>query len=290
MKYFQVLGLNKDPFASSPDPRLLYLTHQHHDCLQQLEIVVRLRRGLGVVMGAVGTGKTTVCRRLIGILAGSGGGDHRIHIRLFLDPDFRNRREMMAALVRAFGLDRDVSEETGEWRLKEIFKKFLLEESGRRGNNILIIIDEGQKLSGDCLDLLRELLNYETNDQKLIQILVFAQNDFKEALLRHDYFRDRIARLIRLRPLAFRETRRLVGFRLSQAGLQDREAARLFTLPALWLIHRYTSGYPRRVVTVCSQVLLAFIARRLDDRHRVPARIGFHLTRRCLKYCHRALS
>ena len=280
MQYYQLLDLQREPFANSPDPRLLYLSAQHHDCLQQLELAVRLRRGLSVVIGEVGTGKTTICRRLIRNLGGER--DRRTLTRLFLDPNFKSGREFLAAIVQAFGLGGEEPAEFNERELRELFNNFLLQESLERDRNVLLIIDEGQKLPDFCLEVLRELLNYETNDRKLVQVLIFAQEEFKGHIRRHNYFRDRIAYFFHLRPLGFRETRELINFRLRQSHRRPATADDLFTLPALWLIYRHTGGYPRRIVMLCSQVLLAYIARGGLDAAG-PPRVRASLVRACAR-------
>lgn len=281
MRYYQLLDFSREPFGNSPDPGLFYLSAQHHDCLQQLELSIRLRRGLHVVIGEVGTGKTTICRRLIQTL--DGGQDGKIIVRLVFDPDFSSGREFLAVIVKSFGLRHDGLEELGERDLKEIFKNFLLEENIRRGRNVLLVIDEGQKLPDFCLELLRELLNYETNEQKLVQVLIFAQEEFRAQIRRHAYFRDRIASFAHLRPLRFRETRALINFRVRQSHRRPEEAPELFTLPALWLIHRHTAGYPRRIIMLCSQLLLAFIVRQSGAGPDVPRKIGASLVLSCVR-------
>lgn len=281
MQYYHLLDLQREPFANSPDPRLLYLSAQHHDCLQQLELAVRLRRGLSVVIGEVGTGKTTICRRLIRNLGGEG--DRRMVSRLFLDPDFKSGRDFLVAITRACDLgDDDELARLDERELREIFNNFLLRESVERDRNVLLIIDEGQKLPDFCLEVLRELLNYETNDRKLVQVLIFAQQEFKEQIRRHNYFRDRIALFFHLRPLGFRETRALINFRLRQSHRRPALARDLFTLPALWTIYRHTGGYPRRIIMLCSQVLLAHIAR-CGDNSATCRKIRVGLVRSCAR-------
>ncbi|ADH87047.1 ExeA family protein [Desulfurivibrio alkaliphilus] len=280
MQYYQLLDLQREPFANSPDPRLLYLSEQHHDCLQQLELAVRLRRGLSVVIGEVGTGKTTICRRLIRNLGGEG--DRRTITRLFLDPNFRCSQEFLADIGRSFKLGGDELKELNERELRERLYNFLLQESLEADRNVLLIIDEGQKLPDFCLEVLRELLNYETNDRKLVQVLIFAQEEFKAQIRRHNYFQDRIAFFFHLRPLGFRETKALVNFRLRQSHRRPATADDLFTTPALWLIYRYSGGYPRRIVMLCSQILLAYIARGSLETVG-PRRIRASLVRACAR-------
>jgi len=101
MEYFRILNLIKEPFSNSPEPEFFYQSPQHVKCLQNLELAIRLRRGLNVVIGDVGTGKTTLCRRLIGKF----DGDENVKTHLLLDPCFSNSVEFLSAVRRMFGLE-----------------------------------------------------------------------------------------------------------------------------------------------------------------------------------------
>ncbi len=282
MKYYELLDFKREPFASSPDPALFYLSDQHHRCLQQLELVIRLHRGLAVVVGEVGTGKTTLWRRLIQLLGGGRGDEGQVVIRLLLDPEFQSGREFMVAIAEAFGLQGEKAAEMGNGELRGWIKGFLLKKGVREGKSVLLIIDEGQKLSESCLEVLREMLNYETNERKLVQVMIFAQEEFEEQLKRVAYFQDRIAYFTRLLPLNFRETRELIKYRLWRSWARPEQVKPIFTLPALWLIHRHSRGYPRRIVILCSHVFVSFVALYSQAGGGV-GKIRAGLVRRCRK-------
>jgi general secretion pathway protein A len=187
MDYFQLLRLNKEPFSNSPDPAFFYPSKQHAGCLQKLEIAIRLKRGLNVVIGDVGTGKTTLCRHIVQRFA----SDSNVQIYLILDPGFKNSLEFLTEIARLLGLIDD-DDNLDEWAIKERIKKYLYTEGVKHDKIIAIIIDEGQKIPYFCLELLREFLNYETNDQKLLQIIIFAQKEFNSILATHANFTDRV--------------------------------------------------------------------------------------------------
>ena len=130
-----------------------------------------------------------------------------------------------------------------------------------REKTILLIIDEGQKIPPFCLEILREFLNYETNTHKLLQIIIFAQEEFKSTLENYDNFSDRINLYLRLGPMTFRDMRRMIQFRLQHAA-GDASAPYLFSGPALYYIYRATKGYPRKVITLCHQITLALIIKK----------------------------
>ena len=252
MDYFSILDLDKEPFSNSPDPLFFYEARQHVTCLQQLELAIRLRRGLNVVMGAVGIGKTTLCRELVRRLA----KDTALRVRLVLDPSFSTGDEFLEAVETL--LLGDNSGASSPWQRKERIKNFLFKEGVENNRTIVLLIDEGQKISVQCLEIIREFLNYETNTRKLLQVVIFAQEEFTEHLDDMENFQDRINLIFHLRPMTFRDMRTMILFRLRRSGsLAERLPS--FSLPALWLVYRLTRGYPRKVVNICHRILLTII-------------------------------
>jgi general secretion pathway protein A len=259
MDYFKIRNLNREPFSNSPGPEFFFESAVHLACLQQLEIAIRLRRGLNVVLGDVGTGKTTLCRQLILRFAESEEDRREIETHLLLDPSFSTPREFLAAVAVSFGLPGAENAES-EWQFKEGIKNYLFQKGVDEGKTVVLIIDEGQKLPEFCREILREFLNYDTNENKLLQIVIFAQNEFREILKENKNFADRVDQCYLLAPLNFRETREMIRFRLARAA-RPADGPRLFTFPALWEIYRLTGGYPRRIITLCHHILLAMIIR-----------------------------
>jgi len=257
MDYFKILNLNKEPFSNSPEPEFFFQSTEHLACLQQLELAIRLRRGLNVVMGEVGTGKTTLCRQLILRFSESQEDRNGIETHLLLDPSFSNSREFLTTVAITFGMSGSGGEES-EWQLKEYIKKYLFRKGVDEKKTVVLIIDEGQKLPEFCLEILREFLNYETNEFKLLQIVIFAQNEFKQILKTHENFADRVNRYSFLKPLNFRETRSMIRFRLARGG-RPAGMTQIFTLPGIWAVYLATGGYPRKIITFCHQIMLALI-------------------------------
>ena len=231
MDYFEILNLNREPFSNSPEPEFFYQSPQHLGCLQKLELAIRLHRGLNVVMGNVGTGKTTLCRELLIRFAQSEEDRNEVEIHLLLDPAIGTPREFLATVATAFGISGAAAAES-EWQLKEGIKQHLFRMGVDEKKTVVLIVDEGQKLPDFGLEILREFLNYETNECKLLQIVIFAQNEFEETLRQHPNFADRVNQFISLKPLNFRETRQMIAFRIAQASGAERPP-RLFTWPGL---------------------------------------------------------
>lgn len=259
MEYYQILNFQKEPFSNSPEPEFLFQSPQHTTCLQMLELAVRLRRGLNVVIGDVGTGKTTLCRKLIQDFSHVGADSPEIETHLLLDPALASTREFLQTVAALLGI-RDLDSKQDEWHLKEKIKNYLFSKGVDEGKIIVLIIDEGQKIPEACIEVLREFLNYETNSQKLLQIIIFAQKEFQSALKKHHNLTDRVNCLYYLKALSFRQTRAMINYRVEiarEAGISQP----LFSFWGLALIYAATGGYPRKIVSLCHQVILMLIIR-----------------------------
>ena len=250
MNYLELLDLSREPFSNSPDPDAYYGTSMHDLCITQLEIAIRLRRGLNVVLGMVGTGKSTLARRLLRSLSGSTN----MESYLLLDAGAQNAPDFRRKLAALMGGDAEkAAQADGMSALQNlIYKKALDEEK-----NLVLIIDEGQKLSQESMEILRELLNFETNTEKLLQIVIFAQPEFKQAIDASPNFHDRINALSYLFPLSKKEAANLMRHRLRLAG--GEKAVRLFSAQALRIICRASGGRPRQLIRLGHHCLLSLI-------------------------------
>jgi general secretion pathway protein A len=270
MNYIEIVNLKKEPFSNSPDPEFFFQSRQHLACLQKLELSVRLRRGLNVVIGDVGTGKTTLCRQIIRRFA----AEDATETHLILDPNFSIPHEFLNTFAEMLGAAKPASN-ANEWQVKEIIKQYLFRKGVDEERKVVLIIDEGQKIPLFCLEILREFLNYETNEYKLLQIVIFAQKEFQQTLNEHANFADRINIRLFLGPLNFRESRLMIKFRLDRAS-GGNETSVMFSYPALWAIYRATGGYPRKIINLCHQIILTLI---IQNRFRVSR----SLVRSCVK-------
>jgi len=253
MDYYNILNLIKEPFSNSPDPEFFFQSRQHLVCLQQLELSLYLRRGLNVVIGDVGMGKTTLCRHLIRKFADYGD----IETHLILDPHFSSPTEFLSAVTEKLEGQKPPPG-ADDPALKEMVKQYLYHTGVYEKRNVVLIIDEGQKLPSFCVELIREFLNYETNKYKLLQIVIFAQKEFRKTLKAQANFADRINFFYKLKPLDFRNTRLMIKFRLEQSS-DAQQPQPLFSYPALRAIYHATGGYPRKIVNLCHQSILAMI-------------------------------
>lgn len=255
MNYYSLLGLNRDPFVTTPDPDIFFQCPRQIDLLDRLEIGVRLKRGLSVVLGPVGTGKSTLSRQLMRVLSSSS--DFVVH--LLLDPYFESEKEFLVWLNQEFEIPPELFSES-LWKLKDNLKNKLFEAGVEQGKTVCLIVDEGQKMTQACLEVLRELLNYETNNFKLLQIVIFGQEELKENLRAMPNVADRVYQTLSLGPFSFKETVGLVRTRMElckgESGVPP-----LFTFPAFLAIFLATRGYPRQIIQLCHKVMLAVIAR-----------------------------
>lgn len=253
MEYYEILHLKREPFSNSPDPDFFYAAPSCQDSLQMLEIAIRLRRGLNVVLGEVGTGKTTLSRVLLKAFEGE---PDRFEIHLLLDPGFQSDREMLDYLLRLLGGE-PVKDGTVT-QLKDQLQGILFKRGVEEGKVVVLLVDEGQKLSPSGLEIIRELLNFECNQYKLLQVVIFAQMEFWDRIKGMKNLLDRVNTILSLRPMSVHEARAMIQHRLVQAGMSPDRI--LFTEQAVKVIHRAAAGHPRRIINLCHHALLRALA------------------------------
>jgi len=250
MSYYKVLNLEREPFSTSPDPAFFYRSQSHDSALKRLEITIRLRRGLSVVLGDVGTGKTTLSRTLVQAFQ----GEDNFVFHMILDPNYKTEFQFLSSLIKMFRMK---PEFRSTLDYKEAIEKYLFQKGVDENKTIVLLIDEGQKLNANQLELLRILLNYETNEYKLLQLVILSQMELLPRLRKIRNFMDRIALKYIINPLDEAETKEMITFRLKQAGYNGFQT--LFTDEAVKLIYEHTQGYPRRIALLCHDCLETLI-------------------------------
>lgn len=255
MSYYKVLGFQREPFSTSPDPEFFYESREHELALTNLMIELRLKRGLSVILGDVGTGKTTLSRKLIQLLRSRPD----FIFNIVLDPTFGSEELFLTKLARNFELALPVNNPT-ILDVQEALERFLFRKGVEENRTVVLIVDEAQKLNEVTLEALRVLLNYETNEFKLLQLILLGQLELYAKIVNIPNFLDRISFKYTLNPLDLQETRRLIEFRIRQAGYTSRMF--LFLDPAVREIHRYTKGYPRQIALLCHKALKALVLKR----------------------------
>src|SRR4030042_1289647 len=167
-KYF---GLNESPFNMTPDPKFLYFSDKHSECLTQLLYGIKGKKGFLVITGEIGAGKTTLCRALLNEL------DENIKSALILNSNL-TEIELLQAINEDLGLPFNFNNKK---ELIDELNKFLLKELDEDGN-VVIIIDEAQNLTPSVLEQIRLLSNLETTKEKLLQIILFGQPQLRDIL------------------------------------------------------------------------------------------------------------
>ena len=241
-KFFQ---FTEPPFNLTPDPRFFFFSKKHLEAFDHIRYGIHERKGFIVVTGEIGTGKTTLSRLLLGKL------EKKIRTALIFNPSL-NTIELLQAINDGFGLPSgSTSKKVLVGELNQLLLKSLSE-----GGNALLIIDEGQNLSIECLEEIRMLSNLETEKEKLLQILLIGQPELRDKLLHPELrqLNQRITIRYHVEPLSLEETKAYVSYRLKVAGGRERL---FFTPKALLHLHRQSEGIPRLINTLCDKALHA---------------------------------
>ncbi len=252
MSYYKALGLQKEPFSTSPDPDFFYHSRRHSEAVKRLEIAIHLRRGLNIILGDVGTGKTMVLRALLKTFK----DEEDFIFHLILDPGHKSESQFLLNLVEIFDIEPAKHTVLG---FKEALERYLFQKGAQEKKTVILLIDEGQKMIPENLEALRAFLNYETNEYKLLQLVIMAQTELMERLRPMRNFMDRVSFKYTIDPLDEWETKQLIEFRLKVAGCAAE--GRLFTDEAVESIYQYTRGYPRKITMLCHNALEELVMR-----------------------------
>ncbi|OIO72427.1 MAG: hypothetical protein AUJ57_05905 [Zetaproteobacteria bacterium CG1_02_53_45] len=247
--YSAYFGLSEAPFSIAPNPRYLYMTHQHQEALAHLIYGLQGEGGVVLLTGEVGTGKTTISRKLL------EQAPENCDIAWIINPKL-SVRELLATICDELS----ISYPKNYAHLNVSIKDFTDLISARlirahsRGRNTVLMIDEAQNLSVDVLEELRLLTNLETNERKLLQIVLLGQPELKAMLEKHELrqLSQRITVRYHLKPLSRFETGEYIRHRLSVAGCDQP----LFTDKTINLIHKESQGTPRLINLFCDRILL----------------------------------
>ena len=242
--YNEFYGLREAPFQITPDPRFLFFSDQHREAFHHVLYGIQERKGFIQLTGEVGAGKTTVCRAILRRL----GPEYRT--ALIFNPVLTST-EFFRVVVTELGLDPGTRDRS---QLLELLNAYLLEQAAS-GHDVVLFIDEAQDLDADLLEQVRLLSNLETDDRKLLQIVLLGQPELREKLNARSLrqLRQRITVRYHLDPLSREDTERYIGHRLKVAGANGRPS---FTSWAIRTIYRYSGGIPRLVNAVCDKALL----------------------------------
>jgi len=259
MDYYSYWGLKEPPFSMTPDPKRLYMSKQHSECLLRLKYAVTSNKGGSLLISEnAGDGKTSVLKLLMAQLEAENPGRYRT---AFISHPTLTPRQMISQIALQTGcqiLCRDKMKTLNEFR-------GYLETIAAAGQSAVVVVDEGQMLARrpDVLDELRILLNFCVEDRFLLSFILSGQRPLEKAVRVMPEFWQRLPVRFFLGNLDFQDSRAMIRHRLKLAGLPEGE--RIFTDAAEQLIFEFTKGCPRVICSVADLALMVGQARRVRD-------------------------
>jgi general secretion pathway protein A len=251
--YQPFFQLSQPPFSIAPDPRYLFMSERHREALAHLLFGLKGGGGFVLLTGEIGAGKTTVCRLFLEQIPA------RCNVAYLFNPK-QSVTELLQSICDEFNIKVSPRNDAAV-TVKDFIdplNTFLLRTHAVKQNNILII-DEAQNLSADVLEQLRLLTNLETNERKLLQIILIGQPELRTMLDRPELeqLAQRVIARFHLAALSEGETAQYIAHRLAVAGSHN-EA--LFSVRAMRRIHQCARGIPRRINLLCDRALLGAYA------------------------------
>ena len=241
-------GFNEHPFITSPDPRFLYFSSQVREALAKCEFMARDRIGPIYMYGPIGSGKTSLVRRLQEKLS----QDERYNVKLLISPNLKSSNAFLRLILDTFDLPMERSYSGS----LAVFEKFLYEQFAEAKKIPVLLIDEAQYMNKDTLRLIHYVLNYETNTTKLLQIVLVGQEELGTKIMKYKELASRMYP-IAMNSMSLIDLRDMITFRLTVAGYSDT----LFEDDdeAYKMLYVYTKGLPRDAIKICFELLIELV-------------------------------
>ncbi|MCX5816153.1 MAG: AAA family ATPase [Proteobacteria bacterium] len=243
--YLEYLGLSEKPFGLTPDTGFYFESETHKEALEHLKFFLGQREGIALIYGEVGSGKTILSRMFLNSL------DKTLYnTALILNP-IMDEEEFIKEIMGELGIS---WEDSSKKSLLDGLSNFFIEEH-KKGKDTILVIDESQVLSRNLLELIRILSNIETEKEKILHTVLFAQTEFMDTLHEPDMknLSQRITVVYKLKNFSQKETRAYINFRLYKAGSKG---SLQFSDGAVDLIHNTSQGCPRLINMICDRCLL----------------------------------
>lgn len=246
--YNSYFGFRESPFSVTPDPRFFYTNPAYLEAFATLRYGIEAKKGFIVITGEVGTGKTTLLRKLLHDF------EDNVH-SVFVFNSCLNFPELLQFTLQDLGL---TSKDQNKVAMLQQLNDYLIKQLNQ-GHTVTILIDEAQNLSDEVLENLRLLSNLETDQEKLIQIVLMGQPELKAKLAQPHLrqLKQRVALQFQLRSLTDNEIRPYIGSRLTAIGYEGKY---LFDRHAMKRISHYSKGIPRVINILCDNGLLTAYA------------------------------
>lgn len=250
--YAEYFGLAELPFRITPDPRFLWYSEQHQEAKNKILYHITQSVGPIYLLADIGTGKTTVARRIVEELS----ADKTKRVVFVFSPKLTTTNAFLRFVMDEFG----VKTERSYGSCLRNFESYLLDQH-RQGVSPVLLVDEAQNMSRDMLLLIQHLFNFSTNTQFLIQMALFAQPELQPKLDRLNSLKNRMS-VAKLKPFDLKQTREMMEFRWMVAS-----GKRLpFAAEAIAEVFRITKGVPRSIVKLANEAL---IKTAVDNRRQV---------------------
>ncbi len=244
IRYF---GMNEHPFLNTPDPRFLYFSSQVKEALAKCEFMARDRVGPIYMYGPIGSGKTSLVRRLREKLS----LDDHYNVKMLISPNLKSSNAFLRLILETF----DEKTERSYTASLNNLERFLVEQH-KQGKVPVLLIDEGQNMTRDTLKLIHYLLNFETDKTKLLQIILVGQEELGTKIMQ---YRELASRMfpIAMNAMSLDDLRDMITFRLTVAG----HSGALFEdeTEAYKTLYAYSKGLPRDAIKVCFELLIDLI-------------------------------
>jgi MSHA biogenesis protein MshM len=247
--YLEHFGLQDFPFSITPGTKFFFASQTSQEALNTLQVAVMMGEGFMKITGEVGTGKTLLCRKLIASL------DEQYQVAYILNP-YLEPLALFVELAAELGIERPKAGETRQdYQVLEVLKQRVL-ELNQAGKRVVICLDEVQAMPIETLEALRLLTNLETENRKLLQVIIFGQPELEDRLNHHSVrqLRQRITFHYQLKPLSKTEFGYYIQHRLAVVGYQR---GQLFTPAALWMLNRKSGCVPRLINILANKAMLS---------------------------------
>jgi general secretion pathway protein A len=245
MKAYEFFGLRENCFAPSPNPRYLHLTDQTNACLFKCKFVIEERQGLSLIVGKIGYGKTSVLRELINSYIDS----EDFKIAMLPNGNFPSEMQLAKAISDELGLP---ARRSLVAQMNEI-RDYAFDVFGKNGN-LILVIDEAQHLKGGQFDLLRELLNFESNEAKTIQIIIAGQPEIETKLTTKPALVSRIILTNYLDTFTFEDMRGAIEHRVRVAG--GKALSKIIDDEGMKALYVASRGVPREIIKIINAAVL----------------------------------